>query len=122
MQNADWGEAPSADSAFIIHHSAFPMNLLGIDVGSSSVKTAILRDGKVIGKITRAYFPTRHEGVRVEVDPDVILKAIATSVVALGASARRADAVALAVMSPAWVALDARGKALTPVITHQDRR
>ena len=98
------------------------MTLLGIDVGSSSVKTAVLRDGKVVGKITRAYFPTRHEGVRVEVDPDVILKAIVTSVAALGAAARRADAVTLAVMSPAWVAMDARGKALTPLITHQDRR
>jgi xylulokinase len=98
------------------------MNLLGIDVGSSSVKTAVLRGGKVAGKITRAYFPTRHEGVRVEVDPDVILKAITTSIAALGSAARRADAIALAVMSPAWVAMDAKGKALTPVITHQDRR
>jgi xylulokinase len=98
------------------------MNLLGIDVGSSSVKAAVLRDGKVAGKITRDYFPTRHEGVRVEVNPDVILKAIATSVAALGAAARRVDAIALAVMSPAWVAMDAKGKALTPVITHQDRR
>ena len=98
------------------------MTLLGIDVGSSSVKTAILRDDAVVGKITRAYFPTRHDGVRVEVDPDVILKAIVTSVRALGASARRADAVALAVMSPAWVAMDAKGRALTPVVTHQDRR
>ena len=98
------------------------MNLLGVDVGSSSVKTALLRGGKVVGKITRAYFPTRHDGVRVEVDPDVILKAIVTSVAALGAAARRADAVTLAVMAPAWVAMDARGKALTPVVTHQDRR
>ena len=98
------------------------MNLLGVDVGSSSVKTAVLRGGKVVGKITRAYFPTRHQGVRVEVDPDVILKAIVTSVAALGTAARRADAVALAVMSPAWVAMDRSGKALTPVVTHQDRR
>lgn len=98
------------------------MNLLGIDVGSSSVKCAILRDGDVRGRITRAFFPTRHEGVRVEVDADAILKAIRDSVVQLGTSARRADAVALAVMSPAWVAMDRRGKALTPIITHQDRR
>jgi xylulokinase len=98
------------------------MNLLGIDVGSSSVKTAVLQDGKVAGKITRAYFPTRHQGVRVEVDSEVILRAISESIAALGAANRRADAIALAVMSPAWVAMDAKGKALTPVITHQDRR
>ena len=98
------------------------MNLLGIDVGSSSVKSAILRDGKVVGKITRAFFPTRHEGVRVEVEPDAVLKAIGQTVTDLGAAARRADAVALAVMSPAWVAMDAKGKPLTPIVTHQDRR
>jgi xylulokinase len=98
------------------------MNLLGIDVGSSSVKAAVLRDGKVAGKITRDYFPTRHAGVRVEVDPDVILKAIAKTVKDLGAAARRADAVALAVMSPAWVAMDAKGRPVTPIVTHQDRR
>ena len=98
------------------------MKLLGIDVGSSSVKSAILRDGKVVGRITRAFFPTRHEGVRVEVEPDAVLKAIARTVADLGAAARRADAVALAVMSPAWVAMDRNGKPVTPIVTHQDRR
>src|SRR5256712_35571 len=98
------------------------MSLLAIDVGSSSVKTAVLCDGKVAGKITRAFFPTSHDGVRVEVDPRAILKAVRESVAALGSAAKRADAVTLAVMSPAWVAMDAAGKPLTPVITHQDRR
>jgi xylulokinase len=32
------------------------------------------------------------------------------------------DAIALSVMSPAWVAMDAKGKPLTPLVTHQDRR
>src|SRR5687768_13433245 len=98
------------------------MHLLGIDVGSSSVKSALLRNGRVVGKITRSYFPTRHEGVRVEVDPDAVLKAIRATIAELGTAARRADAVALAVMSPAWVAMDAKGDALTPIVTHQDRR
>jgi xylulokinase len=98
------------------------MSLLGIDVGSSSVKTAVLRNGKVVGKITRAYFPSRHDGVRVEVSADAILKAVRDSIAGLGAAARRVEAVTLAVMSPAWVAMDAAGKALTPVVTHQDRR
>jgi xylulokinase len=98
------------------------MNLLGIDVGSSSVKAALLRNGKVAGKITRAFFPTCHDGVRVEVEPGAILKAVRDSVAALGGAAKRADAVTLAVMSPAWVAMDAAGKPLTPVVTHQDRR
>src|SRR5687767_946873 len=98
------------------------MNLLAIDVGSSSVKSAILRNDAVLGKITRAYFPIRHEGVRVEVRPEAILKAVRDTVVALGTSVRKADAVALAVMSPAWVAMDRAGRPVTPVVTHQDRR
>jgi xylulokinase len=32
------------------------------------------------------------------------------------------DAIALSVMSPAWIAMDAKGKPLTPIVTHQDRR
>src|SRR5256885_13616689 len=94
------------DSAFIILHFAFCiafMSLLAIDVGSSSVKTAVLRKGKAVGRITRAFFPTRHDGVRVEVAPEAILKAVRDAIAALGAAARRADAITLAVMSPAWV-------------------
>ena len=68
------------------------MNLLGIDVGSSSVKSAVLRDGKVVGKITRAYFLTRHEGVRVEVDPAAVLKAERDTVRELGPRAGRVEA------------------------------
>ena len=98
------------------------MKLLGIDVGSSSVKSAILRNGKVVGRIARSYFPTTHQGVRVEVNPDAILKAIRTTVAELGTRSREVDAIALAVMSPAWVAMDGKGKALTPIVTHQDRR
>src|SRR5205085_3465701 len=85
-------------------------------------KAAVLRDGNVAGRITRAFFPTRHEGVRVEVNPDDILQAIEKTIEDLGTSARRADALALAVMSPAWVGMDVKGKAITPVVTHQDRR
>jgi len=46
------------------------MKMLGIDVGSSSVKAAVLVNGKVRGEVVRAEFATRHEGVRVEVDAE----------------------------------------------------
>src|SRR5437867_2807854 len=81
-----------------------------------------LPGAKAAGRITRAFFPTCHDGVRVDVKPDAILKAVRDSVAQLGPAARRADAITLAVMSPAWVAMDKAGKALTPVVTHQDRR
>jgi sugar (pentulose or hexulose) kinase len=98
------------------------MELLGLDIGSSSVKAAILRDGKVRGKIVRAAFKTRHEDVRVEVEPRSLLRAAAEAIQLLGKAVGRVEAVALSVMSPAWVAMDVKGEPLTPIITHQDRR
>jgi xylulokinase len=98
------------------------MNLLGLDIGSSSVKAAVLRDGKVQGEIVHARFQTRHSGVRVEVDPRSLLKAVSDAIQQSEKAARSVDAVALSVMSPAWVAMDAKGKPITPIVTHQDRR
>jgi xylulokinase len=98
------------------------MNLLGLDFGSSSVKAAVLQDGRVKGKIARADTVTRHTGVRVELDPKSVLKAMSDVVRQLGRAAQSVDAVALSVLSPGWVAMDAKGKPLTPIVTHQDRR
>jgi xylulokinase len=98
------------------------VNLLGIDIGSSSVKAAILRNGNPRGEIVRAFFKTDHRGERVEVPADRVLRALADAIGQLGAPARRVDAIGLTVMSPAWCAMDARGRAVTPIVTHQDRR
>jgi xylulokinase len=98
------------------------VNLLGIDVGSSSVKAAVLKDGEPRGRIVRAFFETDHRGVRVEVPAERVLKAVAAAVGELGRAAKSVDAIGLSVMSPAWCAMDARGRALTPLVTHQDRR
>jgi sugar (pentulose or hexulose) kinase len=98
------------------------MNVLGLDIGSSSVKAAILRGDRPTGKIIHSPFATKHDGVRVEVEPKQMLKAVAGAIRQIGAAAKRADLVALSVMSPAWVAMDAAGKPLTPIVTHQDRR
>jgi xylulokinase len=98
------------------------MKFLGLDVGSSSVKAGIVRSGKILGKIVRATYASRREGPRVEVDAPVVMAAVAEAIARVGPAARRVDAIGLSVMSPAWVAMDARGRALTPIITHQDRR
>jgi len=98
------------------------MLTLGLDVGSSSLKAALLRRGKIVGALARASYPTHFDGTRAEVDPAKILRAIVKAIKDLGPRARRADAVALSVMSPAWIAMDRRGDPLTPIITHQDRR
>lgn len=96
--------------------------LLGLDVGSSSVIAGILRGKKVVAEAPRAFFVSRCTGPRVEVDPADLLNAIRKAIVGLGEEAKKVDAVALAVMCPAWMAMDAAGRALTPIVTHQDRR
>lgn len=96
--------------------------LLGLDVGSSSVIAGILRGTHVIAESPRAFFASRCTGPKVEVDSADLLVAIQKAVAGLGAQVKRVDAIALAVMCPAWVAMDALGQALTPIVTHQDRR
>jgi xylulokinase len=98
------------------------MTLLGLDIGSSSVKAAILRNGDVAGRIVRSFFETDYDGPRVEVAAPRVLNAVADAIHKLGPAAKRVDAIGLTVMSPAWVAMDKSGRALTPIVTHQDRR
>jgi xylulokinase len=98
------------------------MTVLGLDVGSSSVKAGILRNGKLSGTVARAFFPTRRIRERVEVHPAAVLRALREAIAAVGKPAFRVDAIALDVMSPSWVVMDAKGKPLTPIVTHQDRR
>jgi len=98
------------------------MTILGIDVGSSSVKAALLRDGKIVGPIARVEFPTRFDGPKVEVEPDQIPKAVLLALEQIGPKVKSVDLIAFATMAPSWVAMDKSGRPLTPIVTHQDRR
>src|SRR5687768_7794019 len=98
------------------------MTTLGIDIGSSSVKAALLRGDRIIQPVARAAFETSYDGVRAEVKPKALLGAVAKAIADLGSRAKRADVIALSVMSPAWIAMDAKGRPVTDIITHQDRR
>jgi len=98
------------------------MNVLAIDVGSSSVKAGMLRGRRIVGDVARRDYRTRTDGPRVEVDADDVMRAVAGAVRSLGRAARAADVIALDAMAPSWVAMDRNGRALTPVVTHQDRR
>ncbi|MEA2707852.1 MAG: xylulokinase [Phycisphaerales bacterium] len=98
------------------------MKLLALDIGSSSVKCAILLGGRYVGGVKRVVFPTAYDGVRAEVDPEEILRALAAAIQQLGAAARRVDVIAISNMAPSWVAMDKHGRAITPIVTHQDRR
>lgn len=98
------------------------VKLLGIDVGSSSIKAAVLQNGALRGRMARSFFETRFDGLRVEVSPHELLRAMADTIGRLGKPSKRVDVIGLSVMSPAWCAMDVRGRALTPIVTHQDRR
>ena len=88
------------------------MIVLGIDIGSSAVRVGVLRKGRIIGRVSRQPFETRYEGLRAEVKPADVLRAVTVAI--RGTSIPRAvDVVALSVMSPAWIALDRRGGANT---------
>ncbi|MGA2229422.1 MAG: FGGY family carbohydrate kinase [Tepidisphaeraceae bacterium] len=98
------------------------MIFLALDVGSSSVKAQLFADGAGVGVPVRVGYPTIHDGVKAEVDPAAILTAVKQAIASLGPQAATAQTIGLAVMSPAWVAMDANGRALTPIVIHQDRR
>jgi xylulokinase len=106
--------------ALLRYHPRMP--ILGLDIGSSSVKAGVLRGTRVVGKIGRASFATRYDGPRAEAEPEHLLRAVARAIKELGPAAKTVDAVALSVMAPAWLAMDRAGKPLTPIVTHQDRR
>ncbi len=96
------------------------MRIVALDVGSSSVKGAILSDGRIVGRPVRAVFPTDYSDGRAEVRPRDVLRAITQVIGEL--STRGIDMLALCAMAPSWIAVDKKGRPITNVITHQDRR
>jgi xylulokinase len=98
------------------------MTVLAFDFGSSSVKAAVFKNGRVLGDIVHGSYKTHFDGIRAEVDPHAVLKSIRTVVDDLGRPAKNVDHIAIDVMAPSWVAMDKTGKPLTPIVTHQDRR
>lgn len=98
------------------------MRTVALDVGSSSVKAALFDDDVRLGEIVRHPVVTRYEGQRVEIDAEPLWDAVVQAVRRLGPEARKADRIAFDALAPGFVAMTRDGAALTPVITHQDRR
>ena len=86
------------------------------------MKAQVFRDQKPASPVARVPFPTRTQAERVEVAPELLLRAVAQAIAQTGELAMQADCIGLSVMAPAWLAMDASGAAITPIITHQDRR
>ena len=93
--------------------------LLALDIGSSSVKAALLDGTRLVAHAASPY-GTVYAGDRAEVPVERIEAAIRLAVAELDLA--KATAVGVTGMGPAWLAMDAAGRALTPVVTHQDRR
>ncbi len=103
------------------------MRVLAIDIGSSSVKAAIL-DGSAhppADKTVRVKFDSSYEddGVapRAQADAGAIEKAVVEAIGKLKGG-DNVDLIGATVMSPSWLAMDSKGRSLTAVVTHQDRR
>jgi xylulokinase len=99
------------------------MNILTLDVGTSSAKAAVWTGDKM-GPVARVAILNMLEGVRAEISPAELVKAAEKAVRDATASAKgkKIDALAFDVFSPGVLVTDARGKPRTPIITHADRR
>jgi len=100
------------------------MQILALDVGTSSVKAAVLdvADGTAVGPIGRA--PCRLEQTEPEaavLDPEATWQAIGSASRA-AATGQKVEGVGISCLSPAWILLDAADRPLTPLVTHLDRR
>ena len=96
------------------------MRVLAIDIGSSSVKAAVLTGVGVPNVVARMSFKTRHSGGEVDVDIKDIERALYAAVGEL--NCKQVDVIVPTGMAPSWLAMDANGRAITRVVTHQDRR
>ena len=95
------------------------MQVLAIDLGSSSVKAAYW-DGNRFRNRVRVEYKTHFDGIRAELHADDVLRAVIRA--GREAHAQHADAVAFCTLSSGVVITDAAGKVRLGVITHQDRR
>jgi xylulokinase len=101
------------------------MHILALDVGTSSVKAAVLDAGTAtlvgpISKVSYALdFPTPDAA---EVPADRLWQAVTNAGCEAAASGPSVEAVGLACLTPALVLLDAKDQPLAPIWIHLDRR
>jgi xylulokinase len=101
------------------------MQILALDVGTSSVKAAILdRDSAApIGPVARVPYPLDHPAPdAAEVPAERLWNAVAAAARQATRSVPQVDAVGLSVLTPALVLLGPDDRPLAPIWTHLDRR
>lgn len=98
-----------------------PDRIIGIDVGTTSVKAAVLgRDGSIHEQFASSYVTTRYDNHRVEQDPDDWVCLIDTAL--KGFKGDQVAALGLCSQVNTHVFVDANGDALYPAISWQDGR
>jgi xylulokinase len=105
------------------------MHILGLDVGTSSVKAAVLdvETGRPVAPAAHVAYPLDHPAPEAAEVPAERLWAAVTAaaraaVRAAGAGGPPVEGVGLACMTPGLVLLDTAGRPAAPIWTHLDRR
>ena len=98
------------------------MRALAIDIGSSTIKVALLHKRRIVSPVLSAPTPATYHGDRAEIDATQLLERLTHLVARLAAGKRRADCIAHCCLCPGLVGLDRQRRPVTPIITHQDRR
>lgn len=100
------------------------MNILAIDIGTSSVKAAVLDkiSGQPISQVVKTAYPLlQSEPDMCAIDPDDLWQAI-SSAVSQASQGQQVDGIGISCLTPCLVLLDKRDQPILPFVTHLDRR
>ncbi|NNM85614.1 MAG: hypothetical protein HKL96_07645 [Phycisphaerales bacterium] len=97
------------------------MNILAIDVGTSSIKAGVFY-GSRLHRSVRIAVAARNIGNHAEIAPRELLRAFHKAISQIADHTRTIDAIALDAFSPGIIGLDHKYRPLFGLITHQDRR
>lgn len=100
------------------------MNVLAIDIGTSSVKAAVLdqASGQPVGPVAKAHYALHQPDTdTAAILPDELWTAI-TQAVHHAVSGYRVEGIGISCLTPCLVLLDHRDQPVMPFVTHLDRR
>jgi xylulokinase len=101
------------------------MQVLALDVGTSSVKAAVLdlATALPVGPIAKIAYPLDHPTAdAAEIPAERLWSAVASAARQAARAADPIEAIGLSCLTPALVLLDSSGRPLAPIWTHLDRR
>jgi sugar (pentulose or hexulose) kinase len=101
------------------------MRILALDVGTSSVKAAVLEveAAKPVGPVSRVTYELDHPVPEAaEVPAERLWQAVAAAARDATRGINGVEAVGMACLTPALVVLDATDEPVGPIWTHLDRR